>query len=452
MSSGRVLLVSANSETLPSPVYPLALAHLAGALGQKGYSVRQYDLQAHGPAALKTMIKDAKPDLVGISIRNIDNIDSGPGRFYLDEYREIVDSIRACTKAPIVAGGSGFSLFPREAIASVGADYGIVGAGEQAVCELMEVVKSQRAASSVRGLVAAGGDGPVGTGKVIASPHVAHDPEIVDFYWRHGGMIGVRTKHGCPGECSYCTYPLIEGRTVVLDDPAQVVGQMERLVKDHGVDYFFIVDSVFNLSREHDEALVRELVRRGLKIRWGAFFTPKGIDREYLRMLKGSGLEHVELGSDSMSERMLESYRKGFTVGDIVRASEACGEENVYCAHYVIFGGPGETQDTVRETIANAERLERCIIFPFAGARVYPGTRLYEEAVRDAVVSREDNCLRPTFYFARGLSRESIWQMVEGAPGAGKWALSARLAEQEPMMRRFRERGIKGPMWEYLMA
>jgi radical SAM superfamily enzyme YgiQ (UPF0313 family) len=453
VSTGNVLLASANSENLPSPVYPLALAHLAGALVQAGHNPRQYDLQTHGPAALRAMIEDTRPDLVGVSIRNIDNIDSSTGRFYLDEHCGVVESIRACTDAPIVAGGSGFSLFPREAMLALGADYGIVGAGEQAICELMEVIKGRREALSVQGLVTAGGDGCARAADVAISARPAHDPEIVDFYWRHGGMIGIQTKRGCPGQCSYCAYPLIEGRTVRWHEPAEVVDQMEQLAKDHGISYFFVVDSVFNLSRERDEALAGEIVRRGLDIQWGAFFTPKGIDRQYLRMLKASGLKHVELGSDSMSERMLESYRKGFTVDDVIRASDACRDEGVYCAHYVIFGGPGETPDTVHETISNAARLEKCIIFPFAGVRIYPGTGVYAEAAKEGLVSRDADCLRPTFYFAEGLDESSIWEMVASASGgARQWVLSAGNGGREPQMRRFREHGIKGPMWEYLMA
>ena len=116
-------------------------------------------------------------------------------------------------------------------------------------------------------------------------------------------------------------------------------------------------------------------------------------------------------------------------------------------------GCPGETRDTVRETISNAARLEKCIIFPFAGVRIYPGTGVYAEAAKDGLVSREADCLRAAFYFAEGLGENSIREMVEGAcGGARQRVLSAGNGEREPQMRRFREHGIKPPMWEYLMA
>ena len=101
-----VLLISGNSETVPEPVYPLALPRLAGAVERAGHAALQYDVLVHGRGTLARVLQEADPDLVGISVRNIDNADSDDSHSYVGEYRRLVDEIRTHVSCPIVLGGS----------------------------------------------------------------------------------------------------------------------------------------------------------------------------------------------------------------------------------------------------------------------------------------------------------------------------------------------------------
>ena len=112
MSPKNVLLVSPNLETIPMPVYPLSLPRLAGAATRAGHRTRQFDLLAQGLEDLPRVIADFAPDLVALSLRNIDNQDAVACRTYLSGYQKTLELIRAQTKAPVVLGGPGFSLFP----------------------------------------------------------------------------------------------------------------------------------------------------------------------------------------------------------------------------------------------------------------------------------------------------------------------------------------------------
>lgn len=452
MGTLRLLLVSGNTEMFPMAVYPVALAQLAAAVTRAGYPVRQYDVQVHGQGGLAGVLDSYAPDLVGVSIRNIDNVNSQAIRTYLDEYRDLVTLIRGRTKARIVLGGSGFSLFPREILEFLGADFGVVGPGGEALCGLLEALEGGRELSAVPGLIWPGGASPrTAPGNGLAAAPL-HDPDIVAHYWHKGGVIGIQTKRGCPRDCSYCTYPLIEGRSVQYYDPGVVVDEMERLHRDSGVGYFFVCDSLFNLSPGHEIAFAREIMNRELAVSWGAFFAPVGIEREYLATLKKSGLCHMEFGTDSLSEKMLASYRKGFAVEDVLRASDLCDEQGIHAAHYIMFGGPGETLDSVRETVANAARLKRSVVFPLAGVRVYPGTAVYQTGLDEGLDLKGANPFRPDFYVAPGLDLSGIWRLIdEGKNGAVRWLLPATHAFYIPFVNRLRERGYKGPLWELLL-
>lgn len=450
MGKKSVLLISANTESFPMPVYPLAIARLAHAVERAGHTVRQFDVVVHKPDSLPLALEQTQPDLIGVSLRNIDNVDSTEPRVYIDEYRQVIERLRALSSAPIVIGGSAVSLFPRQLMNVLGTDFAVVGPGEDTLCQLLEAMGRARVAN-IPNLLTTDTENISSIRPTSALTGLRHDADIVDFYWRRGGMIGIQTKRGCPRNCSYCTYPAIEGSTVQWAEPGYVVDEMERLLIDWGVNYFFIVDSLFNISAEQEQAFAEEICRRSLKFSWGAFFSPSGMEEDYISVLKRSGLRHVEFGTDSLCDTMLHSYQKQFTVRDVMRTSSLCTEMGLFVAHYLIFGGPGETPETIRETVRNTRYHKKCIFFPFPGVRIYPRTALYETAVEEHIVSSEEDCLEPKFYFAVPLTAPMIWQILEEQlDNSRQWLLPSKSEMIRHSISRLRERDRKGPLWEYM--
>ena len=418
-------------------MYPLALARLAGALSEAGRAVRQFDALVEGLDRPAPGGAGVPADLVGISCRNVDDITSTGTRLLHEEYRNVVQTVRRATNAPIVLGGSGFSIFPAELMRLTGADFGVIGPGERALCALARALAEGGDPAATPGVVTAQQceKGLRGKGKaeparsaeeLFARP--AHDPKILRFYWENAGMIGVQTKRGCPRKCSYCTYPRIDGSNMACADPVALADEVERLLKDFGVRYFFAADSLFNAARDQETAFAEELQKRALPVSWGAFFRPdRTLDREYFALLKASGLKHCEFGTDSLSDSMLSSYQKGFTVDKAVGAAERARELGLLRAHYLVLGGPGETAATIRETMRNAERLPHSVFFPFAGVRIYPHTPLHAQAAAEGVIEPKADCFAPVFYMAPGLSAEAIWEIVGEGTGEGS-ALGAAFA------------------------
>ncbi|MEW5773275.1 MAG: lipid biosynthesis B12-binding/radical SAM protein [Thermodesulfobacteriota bacterium] len=401
----RVLLVACNSCREPYPVYPLGMAVLAAALEAAGRRVAQYDLLAEGwdLDALRGRVRDFDPQCVGLSVRNLDNVDSlSAGRgWFADQAREAVRAVRAATAAPVVVGGAGFSLMPDLVLDHLGADYGIAGEGEEAFPALLATLEQGGTPPRI-----SGGGKPCGPG--AAMPPARFIPDYVRFYQGESGLMGVQTKRGCPNACAYCAYPLIEGRTVRCRDPREVAGELVRLRREHGVDTVFFTDAVFNDAGGRYLELAEELARNPAGVRWLAYFQPRGMDRRTLRLLRRSGLMGLEVGADAASDATLAGLGKGFSFAQVADFNALCVSEGLPCAHFVIFGGPGETPDTVEEGLRNLDRLDPAVVFAFSGIRVHPRTRLHELALAQGVLRPDADLLRPVFYHAPGLDPEAL--------------------------------------------
>jgi radical SAM superfamily enzyme YgiQ (UPF0313 family) len=254
----RVMLVSPNQEFLPDPVSPLGLACLASALREAGHEVHILDLcfSADIEASLEEGLRAFPPEIIGLSIRNVDNTAFPLTVSYIDPLRKVVDQLRHLSAAPILAGGSGFTIMPEELLARLDLQMGIVGEGEASTIRFL----AQGMRDEVPGLIWRKGGKfqaipPSPSLDIDRLPLPARDLLDLSAYLREGGVCNIQSKRGCAFQCIYCTYPLIEGRGVRLRDPKKVVAEMQELQKDHGIDYFFFVDNIFNYPPPHAEAI-----------------------------------------------------------------------------------------------------------------------------------------------------------------------------------------------------
>lgn len=136
----RILLISSNTEVSPYPVYPLGMGIIAHALTTAGHDVRQFDFLQRGASldSLGQEISVFNPALIGISIRNIDNVNLVNERYYIGAVQDIVQKIRKHSNARVLLGGAGFSLMPERILRTTGADYGIVGEGERLIVDFVK--------------------------------------------------------------------------------------------------------------------------------------------------------------------------------------------------------------------------------------------------------------------------------------------------------------------------
>ena len=440
----RILLISSNVTTEPYPVYPLGLAVIASALAAAGHLTSQFDFLASGESEelLGARLAAFAPDYVCVSIRNLDNCDSLSATGYPAIAKRLVEVVREGSQAPVIVGGPAFSIMPEELLAYTGADYGIVGEGERLVCELIRDLSLGKTSPKVLRGGALLADSEIGSPLYTAS--------MVEFYLANSGMVNFQTKRGCPHGCVYCSYPSLEGNRYRFRDPREVVDDLERAKAEHGVDSFFFTDSVFNDGDGRYLGLVEEILRRGLALRWCCYLRPEAVGRREIALMKRAGLYAVELGTDAASDPTLRGLGKGFNFADVLEVNRACVAERLPCAHFVMFGGPGETMESVAEGLANLEQLEHAVVFAFSGIRILPGTPLFERAVSDGIVAEGASLRDPVYYQSPGVDAQAMNDQITAAfrnrrdrifpPAEGQ----KRLA----IMQRF---GYRGLLWDTLI-
>ncbi len=445
-----------NRLDVPFPVYPLGLDYVAGALPAR-HRARILDLctvpigQEEPP--LREALRDFAPGAVGLSIRNIDNTDVAELKSFLGDMRAAVAAIRRVTGAPIILGGAGYTLFPGELLEALGADYGIVGEGER-LGYLLDLLEQgdQPGAGALPFVAVRGARAPhpiAWEGRQTSRSAPSLNPSL-GHYLARGGMLNLQTKRGCPFRCAYCTYPALEGRAMRLFDP-ESLGREARALQEAGAKYIFITDSDFNAHPEHSLAVARSFRAHGLTIPWGGYFAPRKPPDGYYGELAACGLTHAEFGTDALSERMLANVGKAFEVADVFAAQRAARDAGIHTAHFMLFGGPGETIETIDEALDNCERLDGAVLFFFCGMRIYPGTPLFEVAVAEGQIAADQNLLEPVFYRPAGLTDTAILDRARArAGGRQHWVVGSGGDKVAKLVARMHLRGHVGPLWEKL--
>jgi radical SAM superfamily enzyme YgiQ (UPF0313 family) len=411
-SNQRILLISANREPFPEPVFPIGSVYFGNALQKTGARVRMFDMRHHfNTLSLQKEIATFKPDRLGISLRNVDNAAYPDAHFYLPSYSALVKSIRSISAVPIILGGSAFSIFPGEIAAYLKADGGIKGEGENAA-DIFQELKQGR-------IIAAD---PANMNDVAFPKNIK---ELFPGFLRYKTM-GIQTARGCPNKCIYCTYPSLEGSRRRTRTAESVVKDIAEIYKDFGISTFFIVDSLFNADEGHMVRVLEKLVEQNLPIRFFCYMQPKMSDPGIFGLLKMAGCIGVDFGTDSGSPTMLASLRKPFTQGDITAVSMACKEAGIDFSHSLIFGAPGETPETIAETVRLMDEISPRAVFAMTGVRIYPGTEICRIAIEEGVIDAGQSLLEPQFYFSRMGARPLLRAAREILAGRKNWFFPGR--------------------------
>ncbi len=407
----RIFLISLNTCNHPCEVYPLGMAVVAAALERDGHEVRMYDYLVAGrnDADLTVAVKEYHPEFIGISIRNLDdNIDSS---YQIDNTKkftwicDLIKQIKKVTSVPVIIGGSAFSLIPETILDITKADYGVVGEGEKAIGRLVTDLKEHGKADRI----IYGSDFSIPGSEIKGG---LYDESLVRYYYDRSDFISIQTKRGCPFQCTYCTYPSLEGRHFRYRENGEVINEISRLKSELGCSSFFFTDSIFNDPTGHYRELAEDIIAKELDIKWTAYFTPYRLERADIELCRRAGLFAVELGTDAASTTTLAGLNKMFNWDDVVKANSIITHAGLACAHSVIFGGPDETYETLKEGIQNCRRLENCVVFGYAGVRIYPGALLMERALSEGIVEENASLLEPVYYFSPAIEKQRMHEMI----------------------------------------
>ena len=462
----RILLVSSNREHIPDPIFPLGLAYVAAAARNAGHEVAIADLCFSSKPLfdLGKQVDLFQADIVGVSLRNVDNAAYPLTVDYLQHHREVVDTIHVRTEASVVLGGSGFSIMPREYMAVLGGDWGIAGEGEQSFVALIDALELGLDPATIPGVIGRNVHGNNGARMLGVHPDDPPRPadwfegcrparDLFDYprYLRRGGMGNIQTKRGCVFKCSYCTYPLLEGKRFRARGAADIVDEIEALQQEYGPHPIFFVDSILNFPSGHVEALCEEILLRGLKLRWSCYATPLKLDRHQAGLMARAGCEGIELGSDAVDDGQLHRLAKSFNAAVVEQANRYCMDAGLKVCQTLIFGAPGETPASIRATCQALHRMQPTAVVAMTGVRLYPGTQITNSLISEGKLKPEDVGLMPAFYIEPEVADFLPAFLRRQAHKAGNWILPGLVAPLLPPSQRIlRGLGISGPLWRLL--
>jgi anaerobic magnesium-protoporphyrin IX monomethyl ester cyclase len=411
----RVLLVSTNRERQPYPVVPNGLACVASALDAAGHNVRFLDLCfARDPVGRsREVARTFRPDIIGVSVRNIDNSDAIALRHYTPEARAVLRGLRqSAPDAKIVAGGAAFGVAPEALFRDLAVDYAVAGDGERASVALISALSSGAPVEAMPGLVRER------NGTVIFTPP-GEDADLdslpqpslhrwIDLarYQRNGATIPIQTKRGCVYKCIYCTYRNVEGWGYRTRDPELVADEIEELKTKAGIHHFDFVDSTFNSPPGHALQVCEAITRRNLRVQLDTTnFTPATASSELLGAMKRAGFRSLGITAESASDPVLAKLEKGFNAAKVREVAERVESHGIKTLWIFLVGGPGETRHTLEETLhfARWRLLRGDAVYLTVGLRIYPGTTLHRVAIAEGLVPADSALLDPTFYFSSEL-------------------------------------------------
>ena len=383
----RVLLVDPTAN-LPIDVRSspsLGLAYLAAMSEQRGDQVRVLDMQVED-RPLREVMAEYPPDVVGITATTIQ----------IESAWSVARELRNLAEARIVLGGSHPTVLPEESVQRPEVDIVVRGEGEITWVELCSRLEEGASLDGVLGITYEQG------GEILHTPDrpVIEDVDSLPFPAYHlfdmgrysnlqptldhieGPSYPLLSSRGCPYRCNYCSQILPRGWRA--RSPESVIQEWRWLVKDLGAAEIGVLDDSFNIDRQRALEICDLIIAEGLNhVPW---IMINGIranlaDEELLGRMREAGCIRTAFGVESGNQRILDTViHKQLTLDQVraaFRAAKAVGMETI---GFFIIGLPGETEETMEDTIRFACELDP-IVANFSMATPFPGTVMYGQVL-----------------------------------------------------------------------
>lgn len=448
-AKGRILWVFANPyiDLIAGPYGLDILDGIAKRHGFQTHFVNPYLESLDPQAGLLEAIRRTRPDLIGVSFRNIDDalivhrLEGDPQSI---DTHDLVGGVTQLLQVlgqfdgPVIVGGAAFGTAPERFLHQFQLDYGIIGAADRAIDQLcadwspLERSGEWRAGfervwSTLPGAVWRTGDTFARregsrTRELQQTPRIRRTLPYTLLNKRDWLPEPVRGAQGCALGCSYCVES-VNRKQMSWRQVGEVVDEMEFAMRHYGLQVFHLADSEANVPFSRLTDLADEIVRRGLDghLLWTAYLNVKPFDTAAIPLLSRSGLYRFKFALDHFHDSMLKSYHKNFREDDIAQLLDGFAPYLRQTQFYagVLLGGPGESEETLACAVQRMkEEAARGFTFYYnVGVRVYPGTPFAEQWQRAA---------DPTHYYGPGLHDGAVSPLVYCAPQAPR-PLAARL-------------------------
>lgn len=370
--------------------FPLGLGYIAAMVEQDGHQVDLLDpnVQEASAEEIAARVAASPPLLVGISFMTPQ----------FSRVKEICQRIKeAAPQVPIILGGAHPSVMPEETLIGISeADYAVAGEGEVVMRRIMQaLVNGQPIPEDIDGL-ARRRNGEVvfnGARQSIADLDALPFPDraLIDqslyspqSFLCHFSRLGtIYTSRGCPGRCVFCASGYGMRSAVRERSMENIMAEIDMLRANYNIEYLIIKDDTFTMRRERVQEFCAALSQRHPGLKWHCMGRVNTVDYDLLVTMKKAGLNDIFFGIESGNDQILKKAQKGITTAGARKAVEDCARAGVKTYGAFILGLPGDTPETIEQTISFACSLP----LTMAGFSVlipYPGTKVYADYYRSS--------------------------------------------------------------------
>ncbi|MFH0879118.1 MAG: radical SAM protein, partial [Lentisphaerota bacterium] len=383
---------------------PVEAGLLAAYAREKGERVGLLDADQRSLTAAesaKTAI-DLRPGLICLCTDFVNSGDVTKVGAALDTLKEIK---KLDAEVPVLLQGIVPSAYPEKMLREEKADYVCQGEGYQPLVELSRLLRERGPHPDVSGIR---GIWTLRDGALISSCRCelvdpnelpmtawdlmpptlyrAHHWHCFDRLDRRSPYACVYTNFGCPYSCTFCSVNVVAGRpNLRFRSPEKVMEEIDWLVSQYGVSNIRILDNVFTIRPDFVERLCNLIIARGHRLNLWAYARVETIkSQELLFKMKKAGVNWLAYGFEAASDRVKKAIEKQSSQQAIDRAIEWTQNAGIHIVGNFIFGLPEDDFETMRMSLDMAKKYN----FEFANfycAMAYPGTALYDQALKDGV-------------------------------------------------------------------
>jgi len=366
--------------------FPLGLGYVAAYLKKIGHEVFLFDPEAEGlvDEALLQRLKKIQPEVIGISSVT----------YSYDQASHYASLFKSHLNVPIVLGGHHASALPEVIIdTNPHIDFVVCGEGEITMAELCDALSRGHGFDHIEGLCFRNGSSTIRTPprKQFLSFEGLPFParELVDLNnYRTNNQVSVGkrsasmvTSRGCPNHCVFCGAHAVMGRRFRPYSPEYVVGEIKHLVEECGAEHVAIKDDTFTIGRARVEAICRMLIEQRIHVEWSCNASVNTVDYDLLKQMKAAGCRVILFGIESGNPVVMKNMKKGITPEQARSAVKAANQLGIKTLASFIFGLPGETPESIEDTIRFAIELSPVIAMFFVLVPL-PGSEAFETMVK----------------------------------------------------------------------
>ncbi len=353
-------------------VVPIGLYYIGALLKENNYDVEI--LNWHNvnktPQKIEETLKERKPDVIGFSIVHAN-------RWGGIDISKIAKQILPGVK--IVFGGIGTTFLCEHLLTHFKEiDFAVLGEGEYSFLNLIRCIEKENydGINKIDGIAFRKGGKVVKTGSAEVIQELDRLP-MPSKYFELQHMISSR---GCPANCTFCGSPQFWGHKVRFHSPEYFVEQMEQLYRK-GITFFYVSDDTFTMRKDRVIQICKKIIEKDLKITWFAISRVNYVNEEMLYWMRKAGCIQISYGVESGSEKIRDMLNKNIKTDDIRRAFTLTTMYGILARAYFIYGSPGESWETIQETIDLIYEIKPLSII-FYILDIFPGTALYEDFKR----------------------------------------------------------------------